>query len=277
VFSTHHGPRIVARFREEALVKLLIKVGGTLIDSAESRYLLALQIAAQAKKGHRTVVVHGGGKQLSRYLQDRGFSSEFRGGLRVTPPEILEAVVRVLAGGVNHDFVADLQQAGARAVGLSGIDSGLVHAVQMSPELGAVGRVDRVDTALLDLLTSHGYVPTVACIAGGRFGAVFNVNADQMAVACAAHYLADRLIFLTDVEGVLDESGARVPQLTPREATLLIERGVAKGGMEAKLRAASAAVAQGIHEVRIVAGSQPKALERVLAGEDIGTALVHDQ
>ncbi len=258
-------------------MKLLIKVGGTLIDSADSRYLLSLQIAAQANKGHRTVVVHGGGKQLSRYLETRGFSSEFRGGLRVTPPEILEAVVRVLAGGVNHDFVADLQQAGARAVGLSGIDSGLVHAVQMSPELGAVGLVDRVDTALLDLLTTHGYVPAVACIAGSRLGSVFNVNADQMAVACAAHYLADRLIFLTDVEGVLDENGVRLPQLSCREAGLLIERGVAKGGMEAKLRAATAAVAQGIHEVRIVAGARPKVLERVLAGEDVGTALVRDR
>jgi acetylglutamate kinase len=254
-------------------VKLLIKVGGTLIDSDESRYLLALQIASQARKGRRTVVVHGGGKQLSRYLQQGGFASEFRGGLRVTPPEILGAVVRVLAGGVNHDLVADLQKAGARAVGLSGIDSGLVHAVQLSAELGAVGRVDRVDTTLLDLLTSHGYVPAVACIAGGRLGDVFNVNADQMAVACAAHYLADRLIFLTDVEGVLDENGARIPQLNSGTALSLIERGVAKGGMEAKLRAAIAAVGQGIREVRIVAGAKPKVLERVLAGEDIGTVV----
>jgi acetylglutamate kinase len=255
-------------------VKLLIKVGGTLIDSSEGRYLLSLQIASQARKGHRTVVVHGGGKQLSRYLEQGGFKSEFRGGFRVTPPEILDAVVRVLAGGVNHDLVADLQRAGANAVGLSGIDSGLVHAVQLSAELGAVGRVDRVDTTLLDLLTSHGYIPTVACIAGGRFGEAFNVNADQMAVACAAHYLADRLIFLTDVEGVLDENRVRVPRLTSGEATKLIETGVAKGGMEAKLRAAMAAVAQGIPEVRIVAGSQPRVLDRVLAGEDIGTALV---
>jgi acetylglutamate kinase len=255
-------------------VKLLIKVGGTLIDSPESRYLLSLQIAAQAGKGHRTVVVHGGGKQLSRYLQERGFESEFRGGLRVTPPEILDAVVRVLAGGVNHSFVADLQRAGARAVGLSGIDSGLVHAVQLSSELGAVGRVDRVDTALLDLLTSNGYVPTVACIAGSRFGEAFNVNADQMAVACASHYFADRLIFLTDVEGVLDANGNRIPQLPSSEALRLIESGVAKGGMEAKLRAATAALSQGIQEVRIVAGAQPKVLERVLAGEDVGTALI---
>jgi acetylglutamate kinase len=249
-------------------------VGGTLIDSPESRYLLSLQIAAQANKGHRIVVVHGGGKQLSRYLQERGFQSEFRGGLRVTPPEILEAVVRVLAGGVNHSFVADLQRAGARAVGLSGIDSGLVHAVQMSTELGAVGRVDRVDTTLLDLLTSNGYIPAVACIAGSRFGEAFNVNADQMAVACASHYFADRLIFLTDVEGVLDDKGARIPQLTSREALRLIESGVAKGGMEAKLRAAMAAVSQGIHEVRIVTGAQTKVLERVLAGDDVGTALI---
>jgi acetylglutamate kinase len=131
-----------------------------------------------------------------------------------------------------------------------------------------------VDTALLDLLTSNGYVPTVACIAGSRFGEAFNVNADQMAVACASHYFADRLIFLTDVEGVLDANGNRIPQLPSSEALRLIESGVAKGGMEAKLRAATAALSQGIQEVRIVAGAQPKVLDRVLAGEDVGTALI---
>jgi acetylglutamate kinase len=255
-------------------VKLLIKLGGTLLDSAESRYLLALQIAAQARRGHQTVVVHGGGKQLSRYLQERGFASEFRHGLRVTPPEILDAVVRVLAGGVNHSLVADLQRAGARAVGLSGIDSGLVHAVPLAAELGAVGRVDRVDAGLLDLLTSHGYVPAVACIAGGRWGDVYNINADQMAVACAAHFLADQLVFLTDVEGVLDADKQRIARLTTRQAEALIAEGVAQGGMEAKLRAASAGIAQGIPQVRIVSGAEPRVLHRLLGGEELGTTLL---
>jgi acetylglutamate kinase len=255
-------------------VKLLVKIGGTLIDSAESRYRIAHQIHAQVQQGHRTVVVHGGGKRLSHYLEERGIKSEFRGGLRVTPPEILGAVVNVLGGSVNLDLVADLQRAGARPVGLSGVDAGLVRAIQLSPELGAVGRIERVDTALLDLLTSHGYVPAVACIAGGEAGTVFNVNADQMAVACAAGYRANRLVFLTDVEGVLDEAGALIPELTPLEATALIDGGVARGGMEAKLRAAIGAVEQGIGEVRIVAGALPDVLDRVLAGDTIGTAVV---
>ena len=255
-------------------MKLLIKIGGTLIDSEQKRREIASQIAALSRGGHRIVVVHGGGKQLSRYLDQQGFQSEFRGGFRVTPPEILDAVLRIFAGSVNHHLVAALQQAGLRAVGLSGIDAGLVRARQLSPELGAVGEVEEVDASLLDLLTSEGYLPAVACIAGGRDGAIFNVNADQMAVACGAGFQADLLVFLTDVEGVLDAQQQRLPRLTAADALALIESGVARGGMEAKLRAAMAGVANGIGAVRIVAGSQPRILERVLRNEDIGTTLL---
>jgi acetylglutamate kinase len=255
-------------------VKLLIKIGGTLIDSEQKRREIASQVAALSRGGHRIVVVHGGGKQLSRYLDQQGFQSEFRGGFRVTPPEILDAVLRIFAGFVNHHLVAALQQAGLRAVGLSGIDAGLVKARQLSPELGAVGEVEEVDASLLDLLTSEGYLPAVACIAGGRDGAIFNVNADQMAVACGAGFQADLLVFLTDVEGVLDAQQQRLPRLTAAEALALIQSGIARGGMEAKLRAAMAGVANGIGAVRIVAGSQPRILERVLSSEDIGTTLL---
>ena len=253
-------------------MKLLIKLGGTLLESAESRASLAQQIAALAAAGHRTVVVHGGGKRLSRYLENQGFQSEFRHGFRVTPPEILDAVLRVFAGQVNHTLVAELQRAGARAVGLSGVDAGLVEASQLDPELGAVGRVERVRPELLELLTSNGYVPTVACIAGGEGGAIYNVNADQMASACAAGYRADRMIYLTDVAGVLDGEGELIPALTVSGAEQLIDSGVARGGMEAKLRAAMQALAAGVDQVRIAAGDAPQALERILGGQDLGTA-----
>ncbi len=256
------------------IVKLLIKIGGTLIDSGERRQALAPQIAKQFQAGQHIAVVHGGGKQLSRYLEEHGIESEFRGGFRVTPPEIIEAVLRIFAGSVNHHLVAALQQAGLRAVGLTGIDAGLVRARQLSPELGAVGQVEEVDAALLNLLTKEGYVPTVACIAGGRKGAIFNVNADQMAVACGSRFQADKLIFLTDVEGVLDANRGRLKHLTAAEALKLIESGVAQGGMEAKLRAAIDGVMHGIGEVRIVAGSQPDILDRVMRNEDAGTTLV---
>lgn len=255
-------------------MKILVKIGGTLIDTHESRLSIAEKLSGLVEAGHQTVVVHGGGKQLSRYLQEHGIKSEFRGGFRVTPPHILDAVIRTLAGVVNHRLVAALQQQGVRAVGLSGIDADLVQARQLSEDLGAVGEVETVDAALIDLLSAKGYLPTVACMAGGRDGAIFNVNADQMAGACAGGFQADQLIFLTDVEGVLDGEGQRISRLSSVDALCLIETGVAKGGMEAKLRAAVAGISQGISQVRIVAGAEPRVLERLLEGQDLGTTLV---
>ncbi len=254
-------------------MKLLIKIGGTLIDNDERRDAIAPEIAALGAQAHQCVVVHGGGKQLSRSLDAQGIRSEFRGGLRVTPPEIMDAVLRIFAGSVHHRLVAALQREGVKAVGLSGIDAGMVQARQLSPELGAVGEVESVDTSLLEHLSSQGYLPVVACVAGGKNGEIYNVNADQMAVACAADFGADPLIFLTDVEGVLDENGQRLPRLTSAQACDLIESGVAQGGMEAKLRAAVAGISKGIPSVRIAPGASPKVLERIMEGDDIGTEI----
>lgn len=198
-------------------MKLLIKLGGTLLDAADSRDRLARQIACACSGGHEITVVHGGGKQMTRYLEERGVHSTFVGGLRVTTPETLDAVLKVFAGSVNHELVAAVNRAGALAVGISGIDAFLVEAEQMDAALGAVGRVTKSNPALLHLLTANRYVPVVACVAGDRQGKVFNVNADQMAVACAAAFGACQLIFLTDVEGVLDgaNSFARSSLLPP--------------------------------------------------------------
>ena len=255
-------------------MKLLIKLGGALLESDEIRKSLASQITAQAKAGHEVVVVHGGGKRLSCYLADQGFESEFRHGFRVTPPEIMDAVLRVFAGSLNHHMVAEFQAAGARAVGLSGIDTGLVQATQLDPDLGAVGKVERVDAALLNTLTQSGYVPTVACIAGGDEGQIFNVNADQFAAACGAGYRADRLIFLTDIAGVMDGDMKLIPRLTDGEALGLIESGVASGGMEAKLNAAVAAVRTGAVEIQIAGGAEPDVVARLLRDEAVGTTIL---
>lgn len=254
-------------------MKLLVKIGGTLIDTSERRLAIARKLAAITGR-HQTVVVHGGGKQLSHYLKEHGIESEFRGGLRVTPPPILDAVIRTLAGVVNHRLVAALQECGVQAVGLSGIDAGIAHARQLSPALGAVGEVETTDPALLELLSSHGYLPTVACIAGGRQSGIFNVNADQMAVAVAGAFKAEQLIFLTDVEGVLDGDKRRIIRLSSQEALTLIETGVAHGGMEAKLRSAMKGIAQGVSQVRIVPGGEPDVLQRLLDGQELGTTLV---
>ncbi len=255
-------------------MKLLVKLGGTLLDAPASRDGLAAQIAAVRAEGIDLVVVHGGGKQMTRYLSERGIESRFVNGLRVTTPETLDAVLKVFAGSVNHELVASLNRAGAQGVGLSGIDAFLAEAEQLDPELGAVGRVTRSDATLLDLLTAHHYVPVVACVAGDRQGHVYNVNADQMAVACAAAFGAAQLIFLTDVEGVLDQSRQIRAVLTASESERLIAEGVATGGMQAKLDAALTALRKGVGQVRIAPGAANQVLRRLLGGESIGTRIV---
>jgi len=254
-------------------MKLLVKLGGTLLDAADSRDRLAAQIATARASGAEIVVVHGGGRQMTRYLAERGIESRFVNGLRVTTPETLDAVLKVFAGNVNHELVASLNRAGAMAVGLSGIDSFLVEAEQMDPALGAVGRVTRCNPALLHLLTSNGYLPVVACVAGDRQGQVYNVNADQMAVACAAAFGAQELVFLTDVPGVLDGAKRVRPVLSAEQSRRLIADGTVSGGMQAKLNAAMAAIEGGIPQVRIAPGAAEDVLARILAGEEIGTRM----
>jgi acetylglutamate kinase len=256
-------------------LKLLVKIGGTLLDAEAPRRRLAGELAAVAC-GNELVVVHGGGKQMTRFLAERGIESRFVNGLRVTTPETLDAVLKVLAGSVNQELVAAFIAAGTRAVGLSGVDACLTEAETMDPELGAVGRVVRSDAGLLHVLTGAGYVPVVACLAGDRKGRIFNVNADQMASACAAAYGAERLIFLTDVNGVLDADREPLPVLTAAEGERLIRLGVATGGMQAKLNAAIDALRKGVREIIIAPGGEAGIISRVLTGEAIGSRLVEE-
>ena len=255
-------------------MKLLVKVGGMLLDDDGSRRRIAEELAALHSGGVRLVVVHGGGRQMTRFLTERGIKSEFVHGLRVTTPEIIDAVLKVFAGSVNHQLVASFVAAGAAAVGLSGIDACLTEAEQLDPELGMVGRPVGGDARLLDVLADAGYLPVVACVAGDRHGNVYNVNADQMAVACAAAFQAAQLCFLTDVDGVRDGEGRLLAHLTAAQARRLIADNIATGGMEAKLNAACTALEGGVESVRIACGAVPNAVARVAANEELGTRLV---
>ncbi len=257
-------------------MKLLVKLGGTLLDSIESRMAISAQIAAVVKTFPQTVVVHGGGKQMTRYLTEHNVESKFVDGLRVTSPAVVDAVLKVFAGTVNHLLVSCLVSQGADAVGLSGIDACLTEAVQLSPELGAVGKVIRANPKVLDVLTAGGFLPVVACVAGDRHGNIYNVNADQMAVACAVGFAATKLLFLTDVDGVRGADGSIVPVLTVAQSQRLIDDGIATGGMQAKLNAAAAALDGGVAEVVIAPGAMPDVLSRLLAGEPIGTRFVRN-
>lgn len=258
-------------------MKILVKLGGTLLDDPASRTRMAREIAAAAGRD-QIVVVHGGGKQMTRFLAERGIESRFVNGLRVTTDEILDAVLKIFAGSVNTSLVAALRAEGAPAVGLTGVDAGLVDAEPLAADLGHVGRPVRSNARLLEVLVREGFLPVVACVAGDAAGAIYNVNGDQMAVACAGAFGASSLVFLTDVDGVRDASGAVRSVLRPDEACELIRSGVASGGMQAKLEAALAHLSDPQHdsvaEVRICPGSYPDILQKIRSGTPVGTRLI---
>lgn len=254
-------------------MRALIKLGGTLLDEDASRERIAGEIAALARS-HEIVVVHGGGKQMTRFLAERGVESTFVRGLRVTTPDVTDALLKVFAGSVNHQLVGSLVAAGAAAVGLSGLDARLAVAEQLDPELGAVGRIVATDGRLLDHLIAGRFLPVVACVAGGGNGQVFNVNADAMAVALAVAGKAELLVFLTDVPGVKGSDGAIIPSLAPEDCRRLIDGGVATGGMEAKLNASLQALSGGISRVSIAPGGVPGAAARIFAGDTVGSAII---
>ncbi len=253
-------------------MKVVIKLGGTLLDHPQKLGALSRQLARVAAL-HPLVVVHGGGKQVTRFLDARGIATSFVNGLRVSNAEVIDAVAMVIAGSVNKRFVSALGAEGCRALGLSGVDGGLTRAEQLSPELQFAGRPTSSDGQLLQLLVDAGYLPVVACLAGDSRGNIFNVNADQMAVSCAIGWQASRLVFLTDVAGVKDGSDSILQTLAPDQVRQLISSGVAHGGMQAKLESASAALEAGLR-VTIASGSKPDVALRILNEERVGTELI---
>ncbi len=255
-------------------MRILVKIGGTLLDSAEMRARLAGELAQTIGRGVQTVVVHGGGKQMTRYLAEHGIESRFVNGLRVTTPEVLDAVLKIFAGSVNQELVAALIASGVPAVGLTGMDALLTEASSMREELGAVGKPVRSDAGLLELLMENSYLPVVACVAGDRQGQFYNVNADQMAVSIALAIRANKLLFLTDVEGVKGPGDAIYSTLNASECSHLIEAEIATGGMRAKLEAALDAMRAGLAEAVISPGTVPGILLKLLEGRQVGTRLL---
>jgi len=255
-------------------VKALIKIGGTLLDSAESRNRLAAEIAAAVRDGFEMVVVHGGGKQMTRFLAERGAATQFIDGLRVTTSEVLDAVLKVLAGSVNQELVAALVASGARAVGLTGMDALMTEARRMREDLGQVGEPVRSDACLLRTLIGGGFLPVVACVAGDSSGRFYNVNADQMAVSLAVAFAAQRLIFLTDVDGVRDAKNTICREITTTECRNLITSGVATGGMRAKLEAAAKALQSEVGEVVVAPGGVSGVIGQLLDGAHLGTRIL---
>jgi acetylglutamate kinase len=262
-------------------MRLVIKFAGALLEDEAVVRSLAAQVAAAAKQGHEILVVHGGGRLFTSTLKRMGIESRFISGLRVTDRETRDVAVMVFAGLLNKRLAGAISAEGQPAVGISAADAHcfraepLVHN-EVEGGLGFVGYLTGLNRQFLESLWRERMVPVAPCLGLGPGGELYNINADHMAAACAEYLGADRLIYLTDVAGVLD--GDKVlAAITCEQVEKLVQSRVVSGGMVLKLEAARRALEGGVREVRIVGGTSPGALLRALqvsaADRDIAEAI----
>jgi acetylglutamate kinase len=244
-------------------MRMVVKVAGALLDDAAALETLASQVGQLAHQGHEILVVHGGGKAFTATLKQMGIESRFVGGLRVTDRKTRDVAVEVLGGLLNTRLADAIAAAGQTAEGIRADSGCFVAEPMMHNEVpGALGFVGYLSGANLEFIESfwkRGVVPVASCLGCGDDGELYNINADHMAAACAEYIHADRLIYLTDVAGVLD--GKKVLKVVSTgDAEDLIRQKKVSGGMILKLEACKRALCAGVAEVRIVGGSVPKGL-----------------
>jgi acetylglutamate kinase len=259
-------------------LRLVVKIGGALLDDPAAVDRCARCVAALVDAGDQVAVVHGGGKALTRLLEQLGKKSEFVHGLRVTDAETRDAALMVLAGGINKKLVGALGKLGQPAVGICGGDGLSFRARKREnggADLGFVGEISSVDPHWLNAIWNAGAVPVIASLALGLDGEYYNVNADQMAAACAVACGAARLAFLTDVGGVMDAEQSIIRRLPAKNIAVLRETGVVRGGMLPKLEACERALAGGVGSVHILPGAEMETLNQLARGAiQVGTELV---
>jgi len=254
---------------------IVVKIGGSTLGSHDTTLddLVTLQ-----KKGIIPVVIHGGGNKITEWLKKMGVATTFVRGMRVTDAATLEVVTAVLAGLVNKELVAAIMSRGGKAIGLSGVDGGLIRAKIENPELGYVGEVVKVNAEPVKAMLNAGYIPVIApCglkVAGGDSDPVMllNINGDVVASEIAGALKAERLIFLTDVPGVRDGEDKFLPRLSAAEARKMIASGVIAGGMIPKVEACLNALSR-VPSTQIVDGRTAGALLSAIEKENVGTRI----
>jgi acetylglutamate kinase len=267
---------------------VVVKYGGHAMGNAALGKAFAQDIALLKQSGVNPIVVHGGGPQIAAMLAKMGIESRFEGGLRVTDEKTVEIVEMVLAGSINKEIVALINAEGEWAIGLCGKDGNMVYAekahktmidpdsnIERVLDLGFVGEPVEVDRTLLDLLAKSEMIPVLAPVAPGRDGHTYNINADTFAGAIAGAVEASRLLFLTDVPGVLDKNGKLIDELTVTEARALIADGTISGGMIPKVETCIEAIERGVKGVVILNGKTAHAvLLELFTAHGAGTLLV---
>jgi acetylglutamate kinase len=285
-----------ARFLSEALPymqryedqSVVIKYGGNAMGDESLAQAFARDVALLKQSGVNPVVVHGGGPQIGAMLDRMGIKSRFENGLRVTDQKTVEIVEMVLAGSINKQIVTMINAEGERAIGLCGKDGNLVYAKKaekkvVDPEsnierildLGFVGEIDEVDRTVLDILATSATIPVIAPVAPDRNGQTYNINADTFAGGIAGALGAKRLLFLTDVAGVMGKDGKVIKELSVSEAKAMIADGTISGGMIPKVETCIYAIEQGVEGVVIVNGKVPHAvLLEIFTEHGAGTLIV---
>ena len=249
---------------------VVVKYGGHAMGDAELSQAFARDIALLKQSGIRPIVVHGGGPQIAKMLERLGIESSFEDGLRVTDKPTVEVVEMVLAGSINKDIVQTINAEGGRAIGLCGKDGRMVTVKKLARtrrdpdsnierliDLGFVGEPETVRPEVLEMTSSEDLIPVIAPVASGHDGATYNVNADTFAGAIASALIASRLLFLTDVDGVLDGEGKLIEELTVKQARAMIEKGTISGGMIPKVETCIQAIERGVEGVVILNGKTP--------------------
>ena len=270
----------IRRFNGKTIV---VKYGGNAMVDNDLKKNFSRDIVLMKLVGMNPIVVHGGGPQIGKLLDRLGIESTFIDGMRVTDEETADVVEMVLGAAVNKEIVDSIQRNGGRAVGITGKDGGLVHAKALSRpqkegeksnDFGLVGDVDSIDTDILTKLTSSGYIPVIAPVAGGQDGHTYNINADLVAGKLAEVLSAEKLILLTNVSGLLDKQGETLTGLTTAKVEALIADKTISGGMLPKIECALGAVKNGVNSAHIIDGRVAHAtLLEIFSDEGIGTLI----
>ena len=257
---------------------VVVKYGGNAMINEELKHQVMEDIVLLWLIGVKVVLIHGGGPEISETMKRLGKESVFVNGLRVTDRETVDIVQMVLAGKINKTLVNLLQIKGGHAVGLSGIDGGIIEAKMKNPELGYVGEITRIRTQPITDLLEKNYIPVISTVASDRQGNTYNINGDTAAAYIAGALGAERLIMMTDIAGLLmdkDDPSTLIPQVTISEAKKLYESGVISGGMIPKVDCCIEALEHGVNNVVIMDGRIPHSiLMELLTDEGAGTMVM---
>jgi acetylglutamate kinase len=276
----------INRFKNKTFV---VKIGGEIADSDATLHSFCEEVALLSQVGIHVVMVHGGGKQATQLSKQLGIEPQMVQGRRITDEQTLDVVMMVFAGTINTEIIAALREYGAEPVGISGVDGGIINAVKRPPQkiknektgveeivdFGHVGDIQSIDPKLLETLLAADFVPVMASLGGDDSGNILNINADTVASEIASALKAEKLILITDVDGILRDDKTLISRVTPTEIDELIKSGVIRGGMVPKAMSAVEALKDGVQSVHIISGKKPSTLLAEVFTETGSGTMIH--